>query len=151
MAVEPASDDEIFDQIQEMPEKFLACRDLAHTWKIVSTYRAVDSRREEGKRPRGGNYVYAERNLLCTRCGMKRSDAFRITSARGHTVLQRIQPHYDQPPGYALKGVGKRKGLPDIVRGEMFERELAKIPPPKRGRPKKESNNVTPIKKAESS
>ena len=137
MATEPATDDEILDQIAAMPERYLACRDLAHTWKVVSTYRAVDSRREDGKRARGGNVVYAERNLLCTRCGKKRSDAFEISSHRGHTALKRLAPVYVDPQGYALKGVGRRKGLPEIVRGEMFDRELAKVPPPKRGRPKK--------------
>lgn len=138
-ATKAANLDDILNQVHDMPPEYLQCRDLAHQWDVVYDYRVVDSNREQGKRPRGGQAVYAERLLKCTRCRMKRKDAYQITSNRGHTALHRLQPIYDSSecPGYAMVGVGKTRGLNDIVRGEAFERSIRQIKTRGPGRPRK--------------
>lgn len=121
-----------------MPENFLACRESQHRWDVLENFRIVDAGKESDRRARGGHTVYAERVLVCERCGMERSDAYHISSFRGRTALQRINASYTAPDGYSIEGVGNNiKGMRDLVHGAMFDRVLNQTPVRKPGRPRK--------------
>lgn len=127
--------------ITSLPERFLVCRDTQHRWPLEPPpFHVVDSKRETGRRARGGHAVYAERVFVCERCGMERSDAYQITSLRGRTSLRRINASYDPPDGYRIEGVGQSvRGMRDLLHGVMFDRAVADTPVQGRGRPKKTS------------
>jgi hypothetical protein len=108
-----------------MPENFLICRELQHIWKVTQPFRVVDCLKEIGRYPRGGQLVYAERRLTCSRCTMVRSDAFKISSDRGRTTLRKISANYIQPEGYAIPGTGYgARGLTDYVHGVAFDQAM---------------------------
>ena len=126
--------------IEEMPEAFLTCRGAQHRWpQTLPPFHVIDSKREKDRHPRGGHDTYAERVLICDRCGMERSDAYAITSMRGRTALHRINSTYTPPPGYSIEGVKGQstKGLRDLIHGAAFDRDINHTQVRGRGRPRK--------------
>lgn len=84
--------------------------------------RVVDTRRES-RIARAGFQLFAERRIRCSRCGMVRSDAYQITSSRGHTALIKINSTYPETPhGYYVKGQGRLE-MP-LVLGALFDRDV---------------------------
>lgn len=127
-AVDPDDPEDIFvDALEHYDPSFLACRDMGHPWRLTSPFRLVDASIEDAP-TRGGLRIYAERTFTCQRCGKKRSDAFAISqSSHGHTSLRRIAPsRYDDPDGYAIKGIGPTQGLRDLLYGVAFDIEARK-------------------------
>jgi hypothetical protein len=115
--------------VDQMPGDYLLCRTMRHAWEESQPFTLIDTNRNVERRARGGNVVFAERRLSCMRCGMTRSDAYRITQVGGHTALQRIGASYpDVPPGYYVRGAG-RAGM-ELVLGAKFERDTR----PRKGR-----------------
>ncbi len=115
-------EDLFVEALEHTPPEFLACREMAHPWRVTSPFRVVDTTRED-RRPRGGFRLYAERRLTCQRCGMVRSDAFAMGTRSGHTTLSKISSQYEAPEGYAISGVGRTAGLRDLLYGVAFEAE----------------------------
>ena len=113
--------------IQEMPDRFLQCRDIKHPWRIARDYHVVDASREVGVNSRLGHAVYVQRLLICTRCGMQRSDAYVIATNSRYQSLERLNSSYSPPKGYTVKGVGHLSGRNDLVRGEVFRRVVGKL------------------------
>jgi ribosomal protein L37E len=117
--------------LAEMPGSYLECRSMLHSWSAADgKFTIVDTNVETSRRRRGGEAVYAERVLTCTRCGMERSDAYRMTSRRGHTALQKIDARYTPPEGYYVKGSGKLSK--DLLLGAKFDADLAEVTPTRR-------------------
>lgn len=114
--------EDFLNSLAGMPDEYLQCRTMQHSWVEEEKFTVIDSGREVTRRPRGGEQVFAERRLHCTRCGMVRSDAYRITSSSGHTALHKIASSYFPPDGYWVKGAG-RLGK-DLVLGAKFERDI---------------------------
>jgi hypothetical protein len=134
-----ADEDDLFvSAIAAMPEAYVECRSMMHAWEITSHFRVVDSGNEESARERGGERVYARRDLTCTRCGMTRTDAFRITSRRGRTALRKLGSTYHPPEGYSIPGVGRGgAGMKDLVYGAQFDHDVVDTPVRGRGRPRR--------------
>lgn len=108
--------------LAEAPDAWLQCRTMQHSWSENGPFRVVDITRERDRGMRGGQALYAERRLLCVRCGMQRSDAFQMTSASGHTALRKISASYTPPEGYYIKGGGMLSR--DLVLGAKFDRDI---------------------------
>jgi hypothetical protein len=70
---------------EELPERFLYCREMGHNWRPFSAGRYKD----------GG----FERILRCTRCRTRRIQGI---SSRGLIISSR----YEHPEGYLVKGMG---------------------------------------------
>lgn len=97
---------EVADFAQELPEKFLYCREMGHNWRPYSAGRYRD----------GG----FERTLRCTRCRTKR---FQEISSHGIIV----KSHYEHPEGYLSKGMGRIVGDGrGVLRLESIKRIVAK-------------------------
>jgi hypothetical protein len=111
--------------IEEMPDEYVACREMGHPWRISSPFRLVDTDLED-RPPRGGYRQFAERKWTCARCGKVRSDAFAITTSRGgHTALHKIAPSkYDDPEGWKIAGIGGVRGLRDLLYGRAFDAQV---------------------------
>ena len=70
------------DALRAYDETFLECRDLRHPWQALGYYR---------------NNGEVRRALVCTRCGMERTDVWSSGGAR-------VGSNYAQPEGYAIRG-----------------------------------------------
>lgn len=128
-------EDAYLARIAEMPENFRACRSGQHWMLVVDAPRIVDSRHEEGIRAIKGEQVYAKQKCECQRCGKVRWDYFRITSRRGHQLLQKIGAYYEKLEGYDIEGLGNVPGARGLVLGLSLE--LEPQPTRGRGRPRK--------------
>ena len=114
-----------------MPESYLACRSMMHAWdETDGRFTVVDTGVETARRARGGQVVFAERILTCIRCEMRRSDAYQMTTYRGHTALKKIACTYFPPENYWVKGAG-RLGK-DLVLGVKFDRDIEEAARPTR-------------------
>jgi hypothetical protein len=113
--------DEFLARLSRMDADYLECRTLKHSW-TGAPLRVVDTRQESSRVARAGHSVFAERRIRCSRCGMVRSDAFQISSSRGHTALIKINSTYPEiPPGYYVTGQGRLE-MP-LVLGAKFDRD----------------------------
>lgn len=83
-----ATSDEVSAFAENLPEKFLQCRDLGHNWKAWQV------------RFEGGGY---ERVLRCNRCACRR---FQTLSNHGAVLSNR----YEHPEGYLHQGMGRIAG-----------------------------------------
>jgi hypothetical protein len=125
-----ANTEAYLDFLARVPRSYLNCRTMQHRWGDDAEFTLVDSGRETGRRARGGEQVFAERVVVCDRCGMERSTAYRVTSTRGHVALVPIAVTYSPPPGYSLHGVGPVGR--DLLLGLVYEQDLGR--PGGRGR-----------------
>jgi len=139
------NEDLYFAALQQMARDYphyLECRGGQHLMELVEPFRVVDSRTEldeKGHRLHAhmGHDVYARRQFECTRCGKKRFDFYEISSYRGHMMLRRINAGYQDPPGFAILGLGRMPNARGLVMGMALEAEISAIPVRGRGRPKK--------------
>lgn len=76
--------------IQDMPDRYIQCRDFNHSW------RAHDAQYDEGSR----SY---DVTLKCTRC---KAERVRIMDSQGGLASSR----YEYPDGYLIKGMGRLTG-----------------------------------------
>jgi len=75
------------DELDQLDDIHLTCRDLGHSWSVVGYYN-----------PNGASTV--ARSLRCTRCTCIRDDRWRTNG-------ERIRANYDHPDGYLIKGYGR--------------------------------------------
>jgi len=137
-------EDDFLAMAAGMPDGYLECRGSQHRFVTVENWRVVDSRREEGFYSHNGETTYAYRRMQCDRCvdpetglSMVRHDFYRITSHRGHTFLEKLQPRYQAPPGYATRGLGRVMGSRGLILGAQLDRAMNVTPIRGRGRPRK--------------
>jgi hypothetical protein len=91
--------------LAHVPDEYLRCRDLLHSWVTVRDFTIVS-----------GSTI--ERSLVCSRCGTLRYDSFTATS----DGLVKDRSRYSYPQDYQLVNVprGVKPGV--FVRGELFRR-----------------------------
>lgn len=106
--------------LQNLPDEYLACRDINHPWEIDEDYHIVDASNQVDVQPIRGQSRYVRRTAKCPRCGKTRIESFIITP--NWTGLQHISTHYTDPKGFQIKGTGSMKGKRSLVRGEAFRR-----------------------------
>lgn len=100
------------EQIAEMGDATLACRDLMHAWSVDRPYYRVEV--EGGVR--GGFYV--ERLKGCLRCDTKRVELYRVFRDR----LELLRSHYVYPEGYLIHGLGNARDIRGRIRREQVRR-----------------------------
>ena len=103
---------ELSAQLREMPDEFIRCRDIRHSWAVVESYREVTD-------PALGKNVFS-RILMCESCGAVRRDIYRHTRQEG---MVKINAYYRTPPGYAFKNLSDVPGKSNHARAEGFRRE----------------------------
>jgi len=123
---------EYFAKLVDLTDEMLQCRDTKHLWAGPTSFAHIDVEKMSHRQARRGAKKYVERVLTCTRCGMQRSDAFNLIENRYYVMLEKLSSTYKAPPGYQIAGLGAVAGRNDLVRGEMFRREL-------------EAGNVEPV------
>jgi hypothetical protein len=99
---------EFFEEhLHDLPNKFLECRDIRHSWKVYRKFQAVNST--------GSAVKYLERTLRCTRCHTERQD---VLSAR---TFDRVSTSYAYPQGYTIQG-NKSGNRGQSIRREVYLR-----------------------------
>lgn len=104
-------------QLRELPDAFVACRDLQHAWDTATGFYMED-------------YVYAGveqqrvvRRMTCVRCGTERTDRFKIVD----NGLVKTRSDYRYAEGYQFPASEKfppgTKPL-SVVRAESLRRSL---------------------------
>jgi hypothetical protein len=97
---------------RSLSDDHLECRDLRHSWKTHQGFSV------EQKKVRGRRMTVYNRILLCTRCGLLRTDYF-------DRNLDRVAIHYDYPDGYQVaRGMDGSRGA-RAIRIEIVTREVA--------------------------
>ena len=103
------------EQIRELDDVVLACRDLRHAYAVESHYRPVAV--EGGVR--GARYL--ERDRVCMRCPVKMRELFRVHE----NWLERISSYPVYPKkGYLLHDIPKGTNVIGMVRYEAFKRAI---------------------------
>lgn len=88
--------------LRDLPDEYLACRDLRHAWEELGYYR---------ERGTSGAII---RKLQCLRCGTLRRDTL------SNSYSEKTTHYYGHPEGYRIDGMG-RAGM-DEVRKEVVKR-----------------------------
>ena len=91
--------------LRDLPDEFLACRDLRHAWEELGYFREQGSGRGRGP---------IIRKLRCLRCGTLRRDILSSSFA------DKTTHYYGHPDGYRLEGMGRAAN--DEVRREVVKR-----------------------------
>lgn len=101
--------------LRSLPENFLDCRDLKHSWRKVSNYRPREMHTEGGKsKTRISPLLY--RTLECQRCGTVRTDTIYART------FERLSVSYDYPEAYTMPGVPRGVKSSVILRQEAVRR-----------------------------
>jgi hypothetical protein len=91
--------------LRNLPDEYLACRDLRHAWDELGYYR------ERGTGGAGGPII---RKLQCLRCGTLRRDTL------SNSYSEKTTHYYGHPDGYRIEGMGR--AAMDEVRKEVVKR-----------------------------
>ena len=107
----------LVDQIGNMDDILLQCRDMRHAWATETPYYKVDVQ--------GGTKgaLYVQRAIACMRCNTKRIEFYRVFKDR----LERISSHYQYSEGYQIRGVKKGDHVQDRVRRELYSRAMENV------------------------
>jgi len=92
-------------RLRDLPDEFLACRDLRHAWEELGYFR------ERGSGRGGGPII---RKLRCLRCGTLRRDIL------SNSFAEKTTHYYGHPEGYRLEGMGR--AAIEEVRREVVKR-----------------------------
>jgi len=108
----------VADQIHELDDNVITCRDLRHAYAKEGHYRRV----KVTGGVRGATYV--ERDRVCMRCPVKMRELYRVHSG----WLERIRSYPVYPTkGYLLKNVPKGTNVIGMVRFEAFRRAMEEM------------------------
>ena len=101
-------DEEFFaERVHDLPDTFIECRDLRHSWK-----------RQGGYRPVKDSKSLVARTLAWSRCDCERTDVINFRT------FDRVSTSYHYPEGYTVKGnKATKRGM--IVRREAYQRWAA--------------------------
>ena len=114
---EPAPPAPIEDQVHDLGENILMCRDMRHAWMVEVPYFRIDV--DGGVR----GALYVERAIACMRCDTKRVEMYRVHETR----LERLRVHYRYPEGYMVRGVKRSDRVQEMVRHEGYRRATADL------------------------
>lgn len=100
-------------QLKDLPDQFLACRDLRHAWEELGYFR------ERGSGRAGGPII---RKLRCLRCGTLRRDVL------SNSFTDKTTHYYGHPDGYRLEGMG-RAAMEEVRREVVKRHEVITLTP----------------------
>lgn len=112
----------VAEGLKQLPENFLDCRDLKHSWQKQANYRPREQHMEPGTgqvKTRVSPLLY--RNLVCTRCGTGRTD---VIYAR---TYERLSVSYTYPENYQMPGVPRGVKSSTILRQESVRRAMEEV------------------------
>lgn len=104
------------EALQELPDKWLACRDMRHAWLVEEDFHVTVA---TGRRPQE-----IKRLLVCMRCAVEREETYHPVQGNG---LERVHSHYRYPSGYQLKGVPRGNKPSWMVQQEQYRRSMTKM------------------------
>ena len=96
--------------LRNLPDEYLACRDLRHAWEELGYYRE-----------RGGGAAVI-RKLRCLRCGTLRRDTL------SNSYSDKTTHYYGHPEGYRIEGMG-RAGMNDVRKEVVKRHEVVTLSP----------------------
>lgn len=109
----------ITNQLLDMSENLLACRDMRHAWAVESDFHVHRASR--------GRIQEVRRILACMRCAaVERIETY---GPARHGGLEKLRQHYKYDPEkhYIIKGVPQGTKPTEIARSIMFERVMARL------------------------
>lgn len=114
-----AAEKRVAAELKELPEQFLICRDLRHSWEVAMPFTDVTV---------DGLDNAVERTLRCARCGTRRTDLY-IKKQRTSTSVRRlvrVRSTYAYPKHYQMRMYDSPPNLRvgQLVRYETFRRAL---------------------------
>jgi hypothetical protein len=113
----------IAGELSDLPEKYLACRDLRHTWRVQENFTEVEMELEGT-----GVKKAVERILECPQCGTTRTDTYLLIERANHSPrLEKWATTYGYPNGYQMKRgqLPRDLAVSQLVRYETLRRVLA--------------------------
>ena len=105
--------------LEELPEKFIQCRDLRHAWSVDNDFYVWDN-------PSEVRALTIARDLVCLRCGTVRRQRF----VQRRWGLERLGNNYSYQDGYQVHGVPeglKPAQAVSIVQYKKAMRKVAKL------------------------
>lgn len=119
-------------KVQELPENWLMCRDVRHSWDVTEDFHVTKSK--------GTKVQEIRRTLTCLRCGTLRLEVHHITSWGLEKVSQGYKyPHDENGMPYQLHGVPRGVKPSFIIQGEQYRRVMEKLAHAQKGGGKKGS------------
>lgn len=116
--VDAPDDEEVIANIHELPEKFLECRTIGHTWKL--TYLGPLHGAPADARERARRSMYSPDGVRITRCGRCRTDRQDFFLYRfGKGLPMFLTRSYAYPDTYQVPGSGNYRAN---ILGELFAR-----------------------------
>jgi len=101
--------------LHQLPEEFLACRDLRHAWKVQDNFHESDN-------------GMTTRTLKCVSCETVRTDVYSVLKTPGMVPrMEKVSTSYAYPKGYQMRQApGPRIfAVSQLVRYETLLRVLA--------------------------
>lgn len=99
--------DEVEARLEELPQNFLLCRDIRHSWEIGENFHLYHDNREP-------KVTFVARSLRCTRCETERVTVYR----QGRYRIERERVFYRYADGYEMhdlpKGVRPNQLIEDV-------------------------------------
>lgn len=100
--------------VQNLPDQWVACRDMRHAWQVMTDFHVND---ESGRGPE------IRRELSCMRCETVRRESYE----NNKYGLDRVATTYIYPDKYQLHGLPQGINLSGLVRQDQYRRAMEKI------------------------
>lgn len=136
----------IADQLRDLPENFLMCRDPAfgHDWKPTRGFHAIPVAQI------GRKMANLARIETCARCKGIKTEKFVVNQ---YDLIEKVTQSIDYEEGYLMKNTGVPRGVKrsSLVWTENYRRTMEQVAEAAEGGKKKSSkSNVTPLRKKKS-
>lgn len=103
-------------RLQSLPDAYIECRDMRHSYVITHDFHAVPGTIE------GAKVVLLDRVLGCTRCPKTRVQHFK----QGRYSLEKLGETVSTPKDYSIPGIPRGVKTQIIVQQEAYRRAMEK-------------------------
>lgn len=110
MTVTRAQKNRIATQLAHLPDNFLLCRDIKHSYDVNVELHSI--------KYVGDPSTYLRRELLCRRCGTVRHENFALVKGE----VEKLRSTYTYPPGYQMVRVPRGVKAHMLIHTEMYAR-----------------------------
>lgn len=119
-----AAEQAIAGTLHNLPESFLTCRDLRHSWRVQDNFIDVGMQVEPGRNVT----KTVQRRLRCIMCGTMRDDHYALIEKPNVAPrMEKVSTAYKYPKGYQMRPGASTRDLAvsQLVRYEALRRVLA--------------------------
>lgn len=119
-----AAEEAIAGTLHNLPESFLTCRDLRHSWRVQDNFLDVGMQVEPGRHVT----KTVQRRLRCITCGTMRDDYYALIEKPNFAPrLEKLSSQYKYPKDYQMRPGASTRDLAvsQLVRYETLRRVLA--------------------------